>query len=109
MTQLTSLGVDNLFTTAAFAGATIKKIYVGTASVDPADASTGSETVTGTFTLTGAAAGDIVLVIPPATLEDDLIPKGAVCTADTVTIYLYANAAVDGAALTWTYIWFDVT
>lgn len=79
----------------------------GTALVDPANASGGHETVTATFTLTGAEVGDLILMFMPAALEDDLVLKGArVTSANTVTVYLYAGATVNGAERTWNYIWF---
>ena len=80
---------------------------VGTAAIDPANASGGHETVTATFTLAGAAVGDLVLMFPPAALEDDLIFKSAIVSgANTVTVRLYAGATVNGAERTWNYIWF---
>lgn len=88
-------------------GTALYRVAIGTVSIDPADVATAT-TVAPTFTLTGAATGDLVLMIPPSNLEDDLIPKGAVVTAsNTVTVYLYNAAAgnTNGAALTWTYIW----
>lgn len=79
----------------------VRKVSV---SVNPA--SIAATTKAGTaVTVTGVAAGDIVVATPPSTLEDDLIPAGAVVTdTDEVTIYLYnpTGGAVDGAALTWT-------
>jgi hypothetical protein len=92
-------------------GSNIKKIQAGTVSLDPgsiAAATRGSVT----FTLTGARAGDRVYVTMPAALEDDLLPLGARVTADdTVTVYLYnpTAGAIDGAALTWDYLWLDLT
>lgn len=89
-------------------GTACYRIVAGTVAIDPASI---NATTTGapTFTLTGAKAGDVVLMVPPAALEDDLVPKGARVTADnTVTLYLYngSGGAVDGASLTWTYLWF---
>lgn len=92
-------------------GTPIKKVTVGTIAINPASLATLTKAAT-TFTLTGAAAGDVVLMVPPAALEDDLIPAGSVVTAtDTVSVYLYNASAgpVDGASLTWTYIWYDLT
>jgi hypothetical protein len=63
-----------------------------------------------TFTLTGARAGDAIVVNPPAGLNDDLVFCGAAVTAnDTVTVYLYnpTGGAIDDTAQTWTYIWFQ--
>lgn len=93
------------------AGTAVKKIKSGTISVNPA--SLNAVTKAGTaVTLTGAAVGDVVLVVPPTDLEDDLIPSGAVVTnVDELTVYLYNGSAgaVDGAAKNWTYLWFDLT
>lgn len=88
----------------------IRGIVSGTTIVDPPNAATGAETVSATTTIAGVAVGDLVLMWPPAALEDDLIPRMALVTgADQVTVYLYAAAAVDGADLTWKYLWFDLT
>jgi hypothetical protein len=49
---------------------------------------------------------------PPSNLESGLYPRGAKVTAnDTVTVYIGnpTAAAIDGAALTWSYMWFDLT
>lgn len=92
-------------------GSLLRRIKAGTISVDPP--SIGAAT-TGTvaLTITGVAVGDLVILMPPSTLEDDLIPKGSpVTAADTVTLLLYnpTGAAIDGAARTWQYLWFDLT
>jgi hypothetical protein len=92
------------------AGTRVYALVVGTVSIDPASLAALTK-VGEDFTLTGAQAGDAVIMIPPATLEDDLIPCGAVVTAaDTVTVYLYnsSDGAVDGADLTWTYMWYKL-
>jgi hypothetical protein len=84
-------------------GDPVYKVRKVTVEVDPA--SINAVTKAGTaVVVTGVAAGDIVIATPPATLEDDLIPAGAVVTgADEVTIYLYNGSAgaVNGAALNW--------
>lgn len=54
-----------------------------------------------------AQAGALVLVQPPAALEVGLVPVGArISIADTLSVKLYnpTAAAIDGAALTWTYL-----
>lgn len=92
-------------------GTTIKKITSGTISINPGSIATVSRAAT-TFTLTGAAAGDKVLMEPPAGLDDDLLFVGARVTADdTVTVYLYnpTGGSIDDGALTWGYLWFDLT
>jgi hypothetical protein len=84
-------------------GDVIYKVRKATVSVNPADL--GTLTKAGTaVTVAGVAVGDIVIATPPATLEDDLIPAGAVVTnTDEVTIYLYnpTLGSVNGAALNW--------
>ena len=91
-------------------GTVIKKITAGTAAVDPGSISaTSTEAVT--VTVTGAAAGDIVVFQPPA-LNDDLVFSGAnVTAANTVTLYIYnpTDGAIDDTEKTWTYLWIDVT
>ena len=91
-------------------GTVIKKITAATVSVDPGSI---SATSTGavTITVTGAAAGDIVVFQPPA-LNDDLVFSGAnVTAANTVTLYIYnpTGDAIDDTAKTWTYLWIDAT
>jgi hypothetical protein len=92
-------------------GEMVYKIDFGTASVDPASiAATTRSSVT--FTLTGAATTDIIIVNPPADLNDDLIFAGAsVTAADTVTIYLYNPTAsgINESSRTFSYCWIDTT
>jgi hypothetical protein len=90
---------------------TIKGIYKGTVSVNPASIST---VATGkiSVTITGVRAGDIIHMERPDTLNDDLIFAGARVTADdTVTLYIYnpTGGGIDDGALTWNYLWFDLT
>jgi hypothetical protein len=82
----------------------------GTLSVNPAsiaDQNRGSIAVT----LPGLAVGDLLQLEPPAALEGGLGYAGFLISADTVTIYLYnsSGGAINGAALNWTYTWFDTT
>lgn len=81
----------------------------GTVSIDPA--SIAATTRVGTdFTLTGAKVGDVLVLNPPAGLNDDLIFAGAAVTADnTGTVYLYnpTAGAINDTARTWTYLWID--
>lgn len=82
-----------------------------TAAVDPASINAATKAGTA-VTLTGVAAGDIVIAIPPSDLEDDLVPAGCVVTsANTATLYLYNASAspVDGASKTWTFLILDLT
>jgi len=91
-------------------GSVVKKIASATASVDLPNilaATTGSAT----FTLTGAAAGDVVVVNPPVLTAGIVFAGAAVTAADTVTVYA-ANvtaAAINNAAATFTYVWIDLT
>lgn len=92
-------------------GEAVNRIDTGTVAINPGSiAATSRGTVT--FTLTGAAAGDMIHMQPPATLNDDLLFVGAeVTSADTVTVYLYnpTAGAIDDVSLTWRYIWIDLT
>ncbi|NDD26213.1 MAG: hypothetical protein EB103_05015 [Actinobacteria bacterium] len=90
---------------------TVYGIEFGTVEIDPAaiNATTRGGT---TFTLTGAATTDIIIVNPPSTLNDDLIFCGAAVTAaNTVTVYLYNPTAgsINQAAATFSYCWIDTT
>lgn len=91
-------------------GDTVYGTDAGTTSLDPG--SIGATTRGSvTFTLTGAKTGDIVVMNPPAGLNDDLIFCGATVTAaDTVTVYLYNPTAgsINDTASTWTYLWIDM-
>jgi hypothetical protein len=92
-------------------GSLIKKIASGTVSLDPGNIATVTRG-TVTFTLTGARAGDVIVMQPPAALNDDLIFAGAAVTADdTVTVYLYnpTGGGINDGANDWTYTWLDVT
>jgi hypothetical protein len=91
-------------------GSVIKKIATGTGSVDFAEIAAG-ETGSGTITVTGAAAGDVVVVNPPA-LTTGLVFAGAAVTAtNTVTVYAVnaTASAINEAAATFRYLWVDLT
>ena len=91
-------------------GSVVKKILTGTASVNLPNI-TAATTGSATFTLTGAAAGDVVIVNPPALTAGLAFVGATVTAADTVTVYA-ANvtaAAIDNAAATFTYLWADLT
>lgn len=88
-------------------GTTITKILKGTCTVDlpsVADADVGEATVT----VTGAVAGDIVILIPPtAGLTAGLAVCGAqVSAADTVKVRVVngSGGAIDEASGTWYYL-----
>jgi hypothetical protein len=91
-------------------GSPILQVKTGTLTVNPASLAAGASAGTDA-TLTGVAAGDVVVLIPPATLDTGLVFNGAVAGANKVTIYLFnpTASAVDGASLVWTYLWFDLT
>jgi hypothetical protein len=92
-------------------GTLTKQMKYGSVSINPASIATVSRAAT-TFTVTGAAVGDMLVMSPPATLNDDLIFCGAKITgANTGTMYLYnpTGGPIDDGALTWEYLWFDLT
>lgn len=89
-------------------GTPIWRIAVGTTTIDPANIATVSQGAP-TFTLTGAKTGDVVIAIPPATLDPRSAVIGArVTSADTVTVYINNPSAAgsDSVSGTWQYIWF---
>lgn len=91
-------------------GSVIKKIASSTAAVDFPNISAAA-TGSATFTLTGAAAGDMVLLNPPA-LTSGLVFAGATVTAaDTVTVYAVNATAspINEASATFRYLWVDLT
>lgn len=92
-------------------GATQKAaVATGTASVNLPSIAAG-ETGSATFTVTGAASGDAVLVNPPALTTGLAFAGAAVTGANTVTVYA-TNAsadAIDQAAATFRYVWIDLT
>jgi hypothetical protein len=97
-------------TLAVGGGTVIKKVTKGTGSVDLASITNG-ETGSGTFTVTGAAVGDVIVVNPPALTTGLAFAGAAVTGANTVTVYaVNASAApIDQAEATFTYLWVDVT
>lgn len=91
-------------------GSTVKKIATGTGSVNLAEIAAGA-TGSGTFTVTGAASGDVVVVNPPALTTGLVFAGAAVTAANTVTVYAVnaSAAAIDEAAATFRYLWVDLT
>lgn len=90
-------------------GSTIKGIKVGSASVNLPSIATGA-TGSATFTVTGAAVGDVVIVNPPS-LTSGLAYAGAVVSAaNTVTVYALnaSGGTIDEAAKTFYYAWIKV-
>jgi len=91
--------------------ARIRLAHAGTENLDPPSIATVTRGSV-TFTITGAAAGDIVVMLPPAALNDDLLYVGAAVTAgDTVSVYLFNDSAapIDDGPLDWGYLYFDTT
>lgn len=91
-------------------GTMVQKVKSGTASVnlpDIAAATTGSAT----FTVTGAAVGDVVVVNPPSLTTGLAFAGAAVTATDTVTVYAVnaTGSAINEAAKNFTYLWFDLT
>jgi hypothetical protein len=62
-------------------------------------------------TLTGIAAGDLLVLEPPTTLHVGLGYAGFRITANTVTIFLYngSGGTLNDGALDWRYTWWDRT
>lgn len=92
-------------------GTLVKKLVTSTVSLNPASIASVTRVGT-TFTVTGAATGDVLIAQPPATLNDDLVYVGcAITAANTGTIYLYnpTGGAIDDGALNWIVTWIDVT
>lgn len=91
-------------------GTVIKKFTSATASVDFLSINDGA-TGSATFTLTGAAVGDVVIVNPPALTSGVVFAGAAVTGANTVTVYALnaSGAPVNEAPATFRYAWFDLT
>lgn len=108
-TDITSLSALTSLTVGG--GTAIKEIDSGTTSLDPASIAAQTRGSV-TFTLTGAAVGDIVIMQPPSALNTGLAFAGAEVTgANTVTVYIVnvTGGAIDDGANTWRYLWFDLT
>jgi hypothetical protein len=83
-------------------GATITKIITATATLDfPSVGSNGIAELT--ITVTGAAAGDTVMLAAPAAFEAGFTFVGFVSAANTVTVRIHNNngGAVDPASAAW--------
>jgi len=81
---------------------------VGTITVDPPSIAAGA-TANVDITVSGAAVGDVIFVMPPSDLEGDLKVLGAsVVAANTVRIGLKneGSVAVDGVSKEWGYLLF---
>ena len=88
----------------------VRGIKYDSAAIDFASVAAG-ETGSGTITVTGAAAGDIVVVNPPALTTGLGFAGAKVTAANTVTVYVVnASAdAIDEGSATFTYLWIDLT
>ena len=92
-------------------GDTVYGTDAGTVAINPASIATVSRAAT-TFTLTGAKAGDVLVMNPPANLNDDLLFVGcAVTGTDEGTVYLYnpTGEAINDTEKTWTYLRIDMS
>lgn len=108
ITNLATVGDLKVDTT----GSTIKKILTGTlSSVNPGSIAANTRGSVDA-TLTGVAAGDIVILQAPDGLNTGLVYGGCVVSAgDTVRIYLanITGSPIDDGANDWIYLWIDVT
>lgn len=85
----------------------VKGFRFTSTTIDPPSIAAGAEAAV-TFTITGAVVGDFVSMNRPAALEVGLVFNGCAITgANTATLYLFnATAApIDGASLSWLYLW----
>lgn len=93
-------------------GTDITKIKSATVAINPGSVAA-QASLEVAVTVTGAATGDIVIFEPPASLETGLAVAcvGRVSAADTVQLRLtnVTGIAIDGAELTWRYLWIDLT
>lgn len=91
-------------------GSTVSKISSGTATVTWTNLAT-TTTASASFTLTGAATGDVVSLNAGAISSTAVgISHWGVTGADTVTVWAQNNgaASVASASATVTYLWFDM-
>lgn len=99
--------------TVGSSGSTIKAIKTGTVSLNPASTDDGNVSAAFTGTITGVAAGDIVICVPPAADLTALLMSGpaVVTAANTISVRLVngSGGTVDEDAASWTYLWFDLT
>lgn len=80
-------------------------IWTGSVTIDPGSAAANSS-LDVAVAVGGIKLGDIVTMNIPASLEDDLLFKGArVSDAEEITVTLYnpTGAPIDGASLVWTF------
>jgi hypothetical protein len=90
---------------------TIKGIHVFTANVDPSSLTTVTDEDV-SVTRAGIKVGDVVVGFPPASLEAGLTYDGCrVASADAFLVRIGNPTAgtIDGADLTWTFMWFQLS
>lgn len=99
--------------TVGASGSAIKQIKTGTVAIDLADTADGDVSAAATATITGVAAGDIVIMVPPAAdLTAGLMAGVTVVTsANTVSVRIVNGSGgnVNENSANWTYLWFDLT
>jgi hypothetical protein len=108
------LAVTGDTTTATLAvgasGTVVKTIKSGTGAIDLGSIAAG-ETGSGTITITGAAAGDALIVNVPALTTGLAFAGSNITSANTATLY-FVNAAaspIDNTSATFNYTWIDLT
>ncbi|MEM3453351.1 MAG: hypothetical protein QW835_07000 [Candidatus Hadarchaeum sp.] len=115
LTTISSLLMVNGGMVVGNGGTVIKKATVGTLSFNAGggDSSVGASTTeNNTATITGIATGDLLILVPPAALEDGLLYQGSTITSDnTVTIAIRntTGAPISTTGQTWYYLWLDIT
>jgi hypothetical protein len=111
------MGTTNFDTVAAAdgmaigGGTTVKKITFGTVNINPASIGA-SQTAETAVTIAGLASGDFIVFNIPASLESTLAYAGCRVSGTTTAQVALANltaGSVNGADLTWSYAWFDLT
>lgn len=91
-------------------GTVIKTIKSGTGAIDLGEIA-GGATGSGTITITGAAAGDALIVNVPSLTTGLAFAGSNITSANTATLY-FVNATaspIDNASATFNYAWIDLT
>lgn len=91
-------------------GTVVKTIKSGTGAIDLGEIA-GGATGSGTITITGAAAGDALIVNVPALTTGLAFAGSNITGANTATLY-FVNATaspIDEASATFNYAWIDLT
>lgn len=93
------------------AGSDIKRITAGTVQVNfAAGSATVGDIVEVSVTITGVAAGDVVVMNPSAAVAADVLWTVVRVTTDTVTLRAtQGTASQDAADTAFTYLWIDLT